>query len=84
MVGRERLKGYFSHRVQLVSELFFKAWRVELLSPTIVHKIIALTIGIRGQQDRSSWGEDKKGRFTVKSGYHLARKRVLDVDSTDF
>ncbi|XP_004293135.1 PREDICTED: uncharacterized protein LOC101306887 [Fragaria vesca subsp. vesca] len=49
--------------------------------PDIVTNILALLVSSHGYQDRWIWFEDKKGKFIVKSAYHLARKRVLNHDT---
>ncbi|KAL6213537.1 hypothetical protein ACLB2K_012984 [Fragaria x ananassa] len=80
----EDLRMFWSPDLNKVSDLFLSpgVWNVNLLQELfprhIVSKILALPISSRGHHDRWIWSEDKKGKFTVKSAYHLARKRVLD------
>ncbi|KAL6222511.1 hypothetical protein ACLB2K_005903 [Fragaria x ananassa] len=79
----ENLLPYHSSRVHVLAELFNGPgmWNIDLLDELfplhIVQKILALPISTRVHNDRWTWGEDKKGRFTVKSAYHVARRRVL-------
>ncbi|KAL6176865.1 hypothetical protein ACLB2K_053497 [Fragaria x ananassa] len=53
----------------------------ELFPTSIINKILALPISSRAHQDKWIWSEDKLGKFSVKTAYHLARKRVLDHDN---
>ncbi|KAL6214411.1 hypothetical protein ACLB2K_013845 [Fragaria x ananassa] len=84
----EDLKMFRSPDLNKVSDLFLSpgVWNVNLLQELfprhIVSKILALPISSRGHHDRWIWSEDKKGKFTVKSAYHLARKHVLDHEVT--
>ena len=79
----ENLLPYHSSRVHVVAELFNGPgmWNIDLLDELfplhIVQKILALPISTRVYNDRWTWGEDKNGRFTVKSAYHVVRCRVL-------
>nr|XP_011465871.1 PREDICTED: uncharacterized protein LOC105351944 [Fragaria vesca subsp. vesca] len=61
-------------------------WNIPLLTELfpvqIDQKILALPVSNRGYQDRWIWGEEKKGKFTVRTAYHLARRRGLDEHST--
>ncbi|KAL6209658.1 hypothetical protein ACLB2K_020598 [Fragaria x ananassa] len=84
----EDLRMFRSPDLNKVSDLFLSSgvWNVNLLQELfprhIVSKILALPISSRGHHDRWIWSEDKKGKLTVKSAYHLARKRVLDHEVT--
>ncbi|XP_062013785.1 uncharacterized protein LOC133730151 [Rosa rugosa] len=80
----EDLGAYFSSRATFVADLFISpgVWNVTLLSELfpayIVQKILTLPLSPRVHEDRWIWGADKKGQFTVKSAYHVARNRILD------
>ncbi|XP_004305638.1 PREDICTED: putative ribonuclease H protein At1g65750-like [Fragaria vesca subsp. vesca] len=80
----ENLLPFFSDTVSRVSDLFVSpgVWDVALLSHLflahIVHKNQALPISSRSHSDKSIWALDRKGLFTVKSAYHIARTRVLE------
>ncbi|KAL6211599.1 hypothetical protein ACLB2K_016822 [Fragaria x ananassa] len=84
----EDLRMFRSPDLNKVSDLFLspRVWNVNLLQELfprhIVSKILAFPISSRGHHDRWLWSEDKKGKFTVKSAYHLARKPVLDHEVT--
>ncbi|KAL6175961.1 hypothetical protein ACLB2K_052599 [Fragaria x ananassa] len=56
-------------------------YKQELFPSVIVSKILALPISSKAHQDRWIWSEDKLGKFSIKTAYHLARRRVLDYGS---
>nr|XP_011462054.1 PREDICTED: uncharacterized protein LOC105350808 [Fragaria vesca subsp. vesca] len=80
----EELLQFRSPSFNKVSDLLLSpgVWNVgvlqELFPASIVSKILALLISSREYQDRWIWSEDKLGKFSVKTAYHLARKHVLD------
>ncbi|XP_024190158.1 uncharacterized protein LOC112194141 [Rosa chinensis] len=84
----EDLTAYSLDRVTLMADLFESpgVWNSVLLTELfpihIVQKILAIPLSPRNHEDRWIWGGDKKGQFTVKSAYHVARNRILTDHST--
>ncbi|KAL6202259.1 hypothetical protein ACLB2K_025971 [Fragaria x ananassa] len=80
----ENLSPFFSDIVSRVSDLFVspRVWDVALLynlfPAYIVHKIQALPASSKSHSDKWIWAPDRKGMFTIKSAYHIARTRVLE------
>ena len=69
------------NQIKMVYELLkegSKEWDIELLRrlflPQDVEAILSTPINDLVAIDRMIWVEDKKGRFTVKSAYRLARE----------
>lgn len=75
---------YFDPMFQHVSELFLHRgiWNMEVLNElfpaSIVTRIVALPLSSNVHIDRWIWGADKRGFFSVKSTYHVARAQVLN------
>ncbi|XP_024190551.1 uncharacterized protein LOC112194559 [Rosa chinensis] len=85
----EDLSLYRSDRATVVADLLLApgVWDTTLLShlfPThIVQKIQALPLSPQNHADRWIWDADRKGRFTVKSAYHIARCRILEEEPSN-
>ncbi|KAL6205192.1 hypothetical protein ACLB2K_022454 [Fragaria x ananassa] len=56
----------------------YKIASKQLFPTSNVNTSLALPISSREHQDRWIWSENKLGKFSVKTSYHLARKHVLD------
>ncbi|XP_062014569.1 uncharacterized protein LOC133731138 [Rosa rugosa] len=84
----EDLRPYVTDRVTLVADLFISlgVWNSTLLSElfpaNIVQKILSIPLSPRHHEDRWIWGGDKRGQFSVKSAYHVARIRILNDNSS--
>ncbi|KAK9929437.1 hypothetical protein M0R45_026537 [Rubus argutus] len=84
----EDLSSYFNLGVLLVSELLSApgTWNIPLLSElfpsAIVNKILSIPLSVNSHADRWIWGADKRGIFSVKSAYHVARAQVLNECSS--
>lgn len=82
------LTSYYTPRVQKVSDLLYQpgSWNVNLLGELfpveVVNTICALPLSSNLYADRWIWGVDKRGVFSVKSAYHIARAQVLNEDSS--
>ena len=69
------------NQVRMVSELLREGsmeWDIELVKrlflPQDVEAILSTPLSVSAAADRMVWVEDKKGRFSVKSAYRLARE----------
>ncbi|XP_062020826.1 uncharacterized protein LOC133737239 [Rosa rugosa] len=80
----EDLRTFFSDRVSTIVDLlsFPGVWNSPLLSELfpahIVQEILSIPLCPWNHEDRWIWASDKRGRFTVKSAYHIARDRILE------
>ncbi|XP_062028441.1 uncharacterized protein LOC133744326 [Rosa rugosa] len=83
----EDLTSFYTPRINMVSDLILSpgVWNQVLLQELfplhITQKILALPLSNHMHDDRWIWSGDKKGGFTIKSAYHIARDRVLGENS---
>ena len=70
----------------LVSELWILGWKEwdiemveEIFSKRDAQEIDNIPLNNQCHQDTLIWHYDKRGRYTVKSGYHIARKLSMQV-----
>ena len=66
---RDLMKGGREWDIELVRSLFL---------PQDADAILSILLSNLVTKDRLVWAEDKKGRFTVRSAYKLAREIVAE------
>ncbi|KAL6213947.1 hypothetical protein ACLB2K_013386 [Fragaria x ananassa] len=51
--------------------------------PWVPEWIITIPVSVHNYEDQWIWGEDRKGRFSVKLAYHVARRQIQNEDDDE-